>query len=439
MSSSRNLFFVILAIVLQLSIITTVMGFSIIPNANNLIIRKRTTTMLRTSTSSEITRDTQKEDEIERKNANIISTSARIAHSFQTNEFQPAWFARNNHFQTIMGTLYRQETMYFPTTKDSSIKNFEWDKRERMETPDGDVFDVNWKYYNTDTDTNDIPIVLICHGLESDSDSPLVKDMVNAFQSRVGMDAACINFRGCSRGDNSSPQRTPRAYHLGFTDDLFQTIQNIHEKCPTRRIYLSGFSLGANVVIKLLAQLGTDATDKYNIRGVAVNAIPYDLERAHVNLNSPGVTKSIYGSRLLQSMMDKTEEVYDDVKNFPFDKDEIRQCQTIMDFENLAIARVFNFDDAYDYYRKCQTKDVLCDVAVPGYAIQSLDDPFLLGQRNPKNANTNANEWPLRIQYTKNGGHCGHVFHSNKDTTSSSSWMPTQLARFLAHVEENII
>ena len=46
---------------------------------------------------------------------------------------------------------------------------------------------------------------------------------------------------------------------------------------PGTPIYLSGFSLGANVVTRYLADEGIDAVVKYNIEGAAVNAVPFNL------------------------------------------------------------------------------------------------------------------------------------------------------------------
>jgi hypothetical protein len=106
--------------------------------------------------------------------------AAKVSHSFITREFQPAWFATNCHFQTIIGTLFRKEAMYsrsisvlldlvgVTTSNKGSesllLDHFTWDKRERIKTPDGDFFDVDWSLVNSKDDNN--PVCLICHGLE---------------------------------------------------------------------------------------------------------------------------------------------------------------------------------------------------------------------------------------------------------------------------------
>ena len=309
---------------------------------------------------------------------------------------------------------------------------FQWDKRQRVLTDDDDFYHVDWKYSGPQSETGDVstlsskpPVVLICHGLETNSNSPLAQDMAIAF-NRMGFDAATINFRGCS----GEPNLTPRAYHLGFYDDLFHFIQKINQKDPDRRIYLSGFSLGAGVVTKMLADLGDDVY-KYNIAGAAVNAVPMDCGQCCSVLNEEGFSKTVYGDRFLKSMKERVRSQYNTCQ-FQFDLDDVDKCQSIMDFENLLIAPEFGFEDAYDYYDRCKTIDVLHKVAVPELILQALDDPFFEGIQYP----ANNPEYAVNIQYTEYGGHCGFVFHTERDPQSTASWMPFQLARFLSHLEK---
>jgi predicted alpha/beta-fold hydrolase len=96
-----------------------------------------------------------------------------------------------------------------------------------------------------------------------------------------------------------------------------------------------------------------------------------------------------------------------------------------------VITSSFSFDDAWDYYNKTSTLNILDKVSVPQLIIQSKDDPFMQGQGNP----VGTQEWPLRLQYTDYGGHCGHILHSKQDGGYETSWMPTEMARFLSHIE----
>jgi len=385
----------------------------------------------------------------------------RLSHSFEQKEFNPVKWSTNNHFQTIVGTLYRKETMFsrgwrsilrdilafgnapgeMMTNADVFLENFQWDERRRMPTSDGDFFVVDWSYAddrkNDESNGNDgskddeNPVCFICHGLESCSDSELVQEIAIAC-NEINIDAACLNFRGCQDGGNSN-NLTPRGYHLGFTDDLLHQIKEFHATHPKRRIYLSGFSLGAGVVTRLLTELGPNAYE-YNICGAAVNAVPFDVNQNHKAINEPGFTKSVYGDRLLQSMKTRIKKQYDEC-GFPFDRSEIDKCQNIMDVENLAICPTFGFDDAFDYYEKVKTIDKLHKICVPEYVIQAKDDPFFVGLEHV----VNDESIPLQTQYTEQGGHCGFILHQkgSNEEPWKTSWMPFQLARFFAHLEES--
>ena len=57
--------------------------------------------------------------------------------------------------------------------------------------------------------------MLLYHGLESNTNAPLtVREALSLVKH--GFDVAAVSFRGCSGEDN----RTPGAYHLGFTNDI---------------------------------------------------------------------------------------------------------------------------------------------------------------------------------------------------------------------------
>jgi hypothetical protein len=377
---------------------------------------------------------------------------ARKSHSFPAREFNPTEWSVNNHFQTIAGTLFRKESMYsrgfffdmgtfldllgvvdgsaIADETKKPLEEFEWDERFRVESSDGDFFIVDWSHANGKKNDGENPVCLICHGLESCSESDIVQEIAIACND-MNIDAACLNFRGCHDGGEEC-NLTTRAYHLGFTDDLMQQIEEIHSKNPNRRIYLSGFSLGAGVVTKLLAELGPKAYD-YNICGAATNAVPFDCGQNYKALNEPGFTKWVYGDRLLASMKRRLGRICEQGV-FPFDKSELEKCQTIMDVENIAIAPFNDFDDALDYYDKVKTIDKLHKVCVPQFVIQARDDPFFVGLETVASDES----IPLRVHYTDHGGHCGYIFHQREpdEKGAKTSWMPRQLARFFSHIEK---
>lgn len=67
--------------------------------------------------------------------------------------------------------------------------------------------------------------VVILHGLESNTNGPLVTKMTTGFLSK-GFSCCLVSFRGCSEEDN----RTPGAYHVGFTKDVDLVCKTLQER-----------------------------------------------------------------------------------------------------------------------------------------------------------------------------------------------------------------
>lgn len=84
------------------------------------------------------------------------------------------------------------------------------------------------------------------------------------------------------------------AYHLGFTTDLNQFIRILHERYPSKKLYLSGFSLGGNVILKLLGELQDEAVD-LNINGAVVTCVPFDPLQSQGKIDK-GFNRLVYSS-----------------------------------------------------------------------------------------------------------------------------------------------
>jgi predicted alpha/beta-fold hydrolase len=197
--------------------------------------------------------------------------------SFKARPFDPIGFlVSNEHFQTIVGSGALLQNI-FP------LKRSFLTERETWTTPDGDFFEVDYvlpKFEGKD-------IVIILHGLESSVESPLVTGICSAMLQK-GLSCCLVSFRGCG----GRPNNTAGGYHLGFTTDLDQVTSHIHEKYPDKNIYLCGFSLGGNVILKFLGELGERAWAR-GIRGSAVTCVPFDPVEGHKKLES-GFNRAVY-------------------------------------------------------------------------------------------------------------------------------------------------
>lgn len=373
--------------------------------------------------------------------------AAPVARSFDTiDDFEP--LLTNCHVQTILGFLVREQLSYVPRTglweflgdriqklqaKPNEKASFFWDNRERVETEDGDWFHADTKLCSEDKAA---PTVLLLHGLQSNSNSSNSMELARGF-NRMGLHCVCLNFRGCSGESNDRIG----GYHIGFTNDLKHYIKLFRSRHGYEQpIYLSGFSLGANVVLKCLGELGPSAKD-LNVAGAAVVAAPLDQARNAAVLGRPGgVNRFIYTKALLESLQERAEEQLHrfcdgDPNKAPFDYAAVQAARTITDFDDAFIAKIYGFASAADYYHQTSSLRFLDRIAVPTAIINAEDDPFF-----------DSNVWPaaeehshLKLIRTRHGGHLGYQLHQVDDTDprlqqKRPSWVSWEAARFLHHV-----
>ena len=83
------------------------------------------------------------------------------------------------------------------------------------------------------------------------------------------------------------------AYHLGFTTDLKQLLSELNLRHPNLKLFLSGFSLGGNVSLKLLGELGMAARAEMNLLGAAVACVPFDPIASQGKLDK-GFNRAVY-------------------------------------------------------------------------------------------------------------------------------------------------
>ena len=159
------------------------------------------------------------------------------SHTFTPEPFQPASWLPGPHGQTIAGRLLRRPGM----------PRFE---RVRLDTPDGDFLDLDFP----PAPNQDAPLVLLLHGLEGSARRAYA---INTYVelARRGIAAVGLNFRSCS----GEPNRLPRFYHSGDTDDLRLVIAYLTMRFPGRKLGVIGFSLGGNALLKYLGEEGEAA------------------------------------------------------------------------------------------------------------------------------------------------------------------------------------
>jgi predicted alpha/beta-fold hydrolase len=211
------------------------------------------------------------------------------------------------------------------------------------------------------------PTLLILHGMEGSTDSPYMLGTAEK-ALEAGFNAIRLNMRNCG----GTEHLTPTLYHAGLTDDLRVIIEELIEQDGLGEIYIAGFSLGGNIVLKLAGEYGGSVPAA--LRGlVAVSPslhLPSCADAIELRSNF------IYHIRFLMSLRDRMRLK---ANLFPdrYDISTLGKIRTIREFDNIYTAPHAGFRDVTEYYEKASALPYIKQIAIPSLIIHSKDDPFI--------------------------------------------------------------
>lgn len=295
-------------------------------------------------------------------------------------EYRPPFPFTSGHLQTIYPTLFRKT----PETEP---------KRERIETDDGDFIDIDWHRSVTETCSG---LVIVSHGLEGHSRKKYPLGIARHLCAG-GWDVVCLNFRCCS----GEPNRLPRFYHSGVTDDLHRVLCHGLERGYDRAA-LIGFSMGGNQTLKYLGE-NPDLVP-CQVKAAVTFSVPCQLDDSVVVMSK--TVNQIYMKYFMAGLREKIEEK---AARFPdlIDTEGLDQMRTFEPFDDKYTAPLHGFKDAADYYARCSSAQFLEAIRVPTLIVQAADDPFLSSSCYPvEQAKKNEN---LFLEIPDFGGHVGFM------------------------------
>jgi uncharacterized protein len=250
------------------------------------------------------------------------------------------------------------------------------------------------------------PRLLLLHGLEGSAHSLHTQGLA-VQAARVGWRCTVLNFRSCARDPHQISRRLEnrraRLYHSGETADLDFAVRTLAAREPDVPIYAAGFSLGGNVLLKWLGEVGAAST----IRGAATISVPYDLGAASHYLERPAAR--FYTYHFLRRLKPKALDL---LARFPgetahLDAARIGAARTFSEFDQAVTAPLHGFASAEDYYQRSSSLGFLSRIAVPTLCISSEDDPFY--PREAMERARAAGSPAVTFEVTPWGGHTGFV------------------------------
>lgn len=307
------------------------------------------------------------------------------------------WWLPGGHLQTLYASLR-------PPPRPAL-------ERQRWETPDGDFIDVDFA-----GDPRARRLMVLFHGLEGCSDSHYARAFaLEAASARWRL--AIPHFRGCS----GEPNRKPRAYHSGDSDEIDWILKKM--SASKTGLYAVGVSLGGNALLKWLGERG-EAAAAIVRRAAAVSA-PLDLPASGSALDR-GVNRLLYTRFFLSTLKPKSLAK---LERFPglYDAAKLRAATRFREFDDLVTAPLHGFRDVAHYWSAASSGPWLERVRVPTLVINARNDPFL---PEPAMLAAACKAAPsVLLELPRTGGHAGFPVGP---FPGQHTWLPRRVLEFFA-------
>jgi predicted alpha/beta-fold hydrolase len=294
--------------------------------------------------------------------------------------FQPAPFVpllKDPHLLTILGNFWPRSLDFSAYPEESKFYRTE---------PDVQVL------VQSQRPARPVAELVMVHGLEGSGEAGYMRTLSHSALSR-NIVTHRFNMRTCG----GTAKLCPTLYHAGLTSDLLFFLRQLRSELP---VFLTGFSLGGNVALKLAGELGDSAAGV--LAGVCAVSTPIDLAASVRRIAQPD--NRLYERRFVDRMRERL------LSTGRYTREQLARPKSIYEIDDQITAPSFGFGTADHYYATQSSNQFLDRIRVPALLIQAEDDSFIpfdsfhhpAFSSNPR----------LRLISTKHGGHLGFLSKS---------------------------
>ncbi|MCI0506892.1 MAG: hydrolase [Gammaproteobacteria bacterium] len=295
--------------------------------------------------------------------------------------FQPPWWLRNRHVQTILPSLLKRS---------NNIPH----RKQRLELPDGDFTDVFWCETEKHHRHPIQPLVIVLHGMGGCFASHYIPGMIRSLLAQ-GYRVAFLHARGCS----GEPNRLPVTFHAADTSELQHLVLTLKQQNPDLPLAAVGFSLGGSILLKWLAE----TNDRQWLAAAVAVSVPFDLSATADALNR-GFSR-VYQRYLLQQLISLAVQKTV-LHPAPLTARQIRKVTTLREYDDRMTAKINGFGTVDNYYRIASCKQYLKDISTPALIIHAADDPFVPQYAIPEETELAPQ---VTLELAHRGGHAGFI------------------------------
>jgi predicted alpha/beta-fold hydrolase len=208
--------------------------------------------------------------------------------------------------------------------------------------------------------------IILIHGLEGSSASGYMQSMAFAALER-GYATHRFHMRGCG----GSEHLAVTSYHAGQTSDLLAVLRE-RKRLSQLPLFLAGYSLGANVALKLAGELGAQAREL--LAGVIAVSAPIELAAGAEALELR--QNRLYQNRFVDRLKARIRRKHLQAPDI-YTLEHLPKIRTVIDFDNYYTAPLFGFGTAANYFRTQSSNQFLENIQITTLLIHAKDDPLV--------------------------------------------------------------
>jgi len=304
-------------------------------------------------------------------------------------DFTPATLLRNQHLMTIVPGFWPRRALLAGIPTESRL--FTTDPHSQL------LGFCHWQ-----PDRAACQTMVLVHGLEGSSESHYMQGIASKAY-RAGMNVIRLNQRTCG----GTEHLTPTLYNSGLSQDYRAVVQELSYKDRLDHIWLVGYSMGGNLVLKAAGESGSSEAALAGAIAVCPNIDPTQCAKA---LEEP--RNWLYHYHFLAKLkarMKRKAALFPDRWNLTG----LDRIRGISEFDDRYTAPDGGYASGADYYDRAGARHVLGQIAVPTIIITAQDDPFIPYSMFSLAAITQNPHIVLRAPHY--GGHCGFVQRDRQD------------------------
>jgi hypothetical protein len=317
--------------------------------------------------------------------------------------FRPPLPLKNAHLMTLVPRYWPRKTSLAALPQESRL--FSAESQAQLQG-----------FCHWQNDRKASPTAVLVHGLEGCSESRYMRGIA-AKAYRAGFNIIRMNQRTCGGTEHLSPT----LYNSGLSGDYKAILRELAHRDRLDRIWLVGYSMGGNLVLKAAGELGGTEPALAGVGAVCPNIDPTVCARA---LEEP--RNFIYHRHFLMQLKSRLRRKAAQLPG-KWDLSQLDRIATISEFDDRYTAHDGGYRDGADYYDRAGARHVLDAIAVPTLIITAQDDPFIPYpmftvpkiQRHPH----------IRVVAPRYGGHCG-FFHRGRNG-EDPYWAENRIVDFL--------